>query len=374
MQNLKQFQRYERELQTPVGHHKLLRVPPVRKGLPMVRIISALILAATAACVSAAEPLELVGNPPDRHVVVKGDTLWGISGKFLKKPWRWPEIWRMNKDQIKNPHLIYPGDIVWLDMSDGSPRLRLGKPVNSRVQPQVYATPVDQVIPSIPPNVIEPFISQPLIVEAGIEKTSARIVATQEERIVLGSGDTAYASGIPDASVERWHVFRPGQPLKDPETGEILAHEAFFLGNARLTRPGEPATLRITQAKEEINRGDWLQAAPPPNIISYVPRPPETKVDARIMTIYGGVSEGGANSVVTINKGSNDGIEVGHVLAFYRKRVALHLDDDVKRQSITIPDERYALAFVFRTFDRVSYALVIDASKSVIIGDAVGNP
>jgi len=340
----------------------------------MVRIISALVLAATAICASAAEPLELVSNPPDRHIVVKGDTLWDISGQFLKKPWRWPEIWRMNKNQIKNPHLIYPGDIVWLDMSDGSPRLRLGKPVNNRLQPQAYSTAIEQVIPSIPPNVIEPFISQPLIVEAGIEKTSARIVATQEERIVLGSGDMAYASGIPDASIEKWHVFRPGKQLKDPETGEILAHEAFFLGNARLTRPGEPATLRITLAKEEINRGDWLKAAPPPTIIAYVPRQPEQKINARIMSIYGGVSEGGANSVVTLNKGEDDGIEVGHVVAFYRKRVAVHLDDDVKRESITIPDERYALAFVFRTFDRVSYALVIDASKSVVIGDVVSNP
>lgn len=374
MQNLKQFSRYERGLQSSLRHQKLQRVPPVRKGLPMVRIISALILAATAACASAAGPLELVDNPPDRHVVVKGDTLWHISGRFLKSPWRWPEIWRMNKDQIKNPHLIYPGDIVWLDLSDGNPRLRLGKPVQGRLQPQVHATPIDQVIPSIPSNAIEPFISQPLIVEAGIEKTSARIVATQEERILLGTGDTAYASGIPDASVERWHVFRPGKPLKDPETGEVLAHEAFFLGNARLVRPGEPATLRITQAKEEITRGDWLKAAPPVNIVSYVPRAPEQKVNARIMSIYGGLSEGGAGSVVTLNKGVDDGIEVGHVVAFYRKRVALHLDDDVKRETTTIPDERYALAFVFRTFDRVAYALVVDASKSVLIGDVVANP
>lgn len=341
----------------------------------MIRFLSALVLAtATTLCSAAGDPLPLASNAPDRHVVVRGDTLWGIAGKFLKDPWRWPEIWRLNKEQIKNPHLIYPGDIVWLDLSDGNPRLRLGKPVQGRLQPQAYATAIDQVIPSIPPNVIEPFISQPLIVEAGIEKTSARIVATQEERILLGSGDTAYASGIPDASVEKWHVFRPGKPLKDPETGEVLAHEAFFLGNARLTRPGEPATLRITLAKEEISRGDWLKPAPQPTIMAYVPRSPEQKIDARIMSIYGGVSEGGASSVVTLNKGADDGIEVGHVVAFYRKRVALHLDDDVKRESTTIPDERYALAFVFRTFNRVSYALVIDASKSVLIGDAVGNP
>ncbi|OMG56142.1 peptidoglycan-binding protein [Azonexus hydrophilus] len=340
----------------------------------MVRIISALILAVTAACATAAEPLELVSNPPDRHIVVKGDTLWDISGKFLKKPWRWPEIWRMNKDQIKNPHLIYPGDIVWLDMSDGSPRLRLGKPVNNRIQPQAYATAIQQVIPSIPPNVIEPFISQPLIVEDGAEKSAARIVATQEDRVLLGSGDTAYVSGITDASVEKWHVFRPGKPLKDPETDAIVAYEAFFLGNAQLVRPGEPASLRITLAKEEIARGDWLRPAPPPTIMAYVPRQPEQEINARIMSIYGAVSEGGASSVITLNRGAANNVEVGHVLALYRKRTAVHLDDDIKRETTVIPDERYGLAFVFRTFENVAYALVIDASKSVLIGDLVRNP
>ena len=340
----------------------------------MVRIISALILAVTAACATAAAPLELVSNPPDRHVVVKGDTLWDISGKFLKKPWRWPEIWRMNKDQIKNPHLIYPGDIVWLDMSDGNPRLRLGKPVNNRVQPKVHATAIQQVIPSIPANVIEPFISHPLIIEEGKEKTSARIVATQEDRVMLGNGDTAYARGIPDASVEKWHVFRPGKPLKNPETGVVVAHEAFFLGNARLIRPGDPATLRITLAKEEIARGDWLMPAPPATIMAYVPRQPDVEINAQIMSIYGAVSEGGTNSVITLNKGAADGVEIGHVVALYRKRVVTNLDDDVKRETTTIPDERYGLAFVFRIFDNVAYALVVDASKSVLIGDFIRNP
>ncbi len=340
----------------------------------MVRIISALLLAATAAFATAAEPLELVSNPPDRHVVVKGDTLWGISGKFLQKPWRWPEIWRLNKDQIKNPHLIYPGDIVWLDLSDGTPRLRLGKPVVNRLQPQVHATPLGTSIPSIPPNAIEPFISQPLIIEQGADKKAARIVATQEDRVLLGSGDQAYVTGIPDASVEKWHVFRPGKALTDPETGQVLGHEAFFLGNAQLLRPGEPATLRITLAKEEIARGDWLLPAPPATILAYVPRQPEHQIKAQVMSIYGAVNEGGPSSVVSINRGSADGIERGHVIALYRKRVALHLDEDVKRETTEIPDERYGLAFVFRTFDHIAYALVVESSKSVLVGDGVRNP
>lgn len=344
----------------------------------MVRIISALILAVTAACASA-EELKLVDNPPDRYVVVKGDTLWDISGRFLKQPWRWPEIWRMNKEQIKDPHWIYPGDVVYLDYSDGSPRLRLGKPVGGRpmvekVQPQVIATPVQQVIPSIPANVIEPYISQPLIVEADGQANAARIVAAQEDRMLVGSGDSFYAAGIPDASVEKWHIFRPGKPLKDPETGKVIAYEAFFLGNARLTKPGEPASLRVTLAKEEIARGDRLLPAPPPEIINYAPHRPEQNVAARVVSIYGGVSEGGVHSVVALNRGKSEGLEIGHVVALSRNRVSVNIDQSGVRSETPVPEERYALAFVFRVFDNIAYALVVQSSKSVIVGDFAKNP
>ena len=343
----------------------------------MVRIISALILAVTAVCASAADPLQLVDNPPDRHIVVKGDTLWDISGKFLKQPWRWPEIWQMNRDQIKNPHLIYPGDVVLLDMSSGSPRLRLGKKVGAgtgKLQPTVYSKPIQQVVPSIPPNAIEPFISQPLVIEDGELNTGVKIVAMQEDRMLVGTGDSFYASGIPDAAVEKWHVFRKGKPLKDPGTGKMIAYEAFFLGNARLVKPGEPALLRVSLAKEEIARGDRLIPAPEPEIISYVPHRPEQDVSARVLGIYGGLREGGANSVVALNVGKNDGMEIGHVVALYRKRVSLDVDDSGRRTSTPVPDERYGLAFVFRVFNGVSYALVVESSKAVIVGDTARNP
>lgn len=343
----------------------------------MVRIISALILAVTAACASAAEPLTLVDNPPDRHIVVKGDTLWDISGKFLKQPWRWPEIWQMNKEEIKNPHWIYPGDIILLDTSSGSPRLKMAKRVtgqDGRIQPTVHSTPSQQVIPSIPPNVIEPFISQPLIVQTSDSNSGVKITATQEDRMLLGTGDSFYASGIPDGSIEKWHVFRKGKPLKDPATGATVAYEAFFLGNARLLKPGEPASLRVTMAKEEMARGDELIPAPPPEIISYVPHRPDREIAARIMSIYGGVQEGGTTSVVSLTRGKRDGLEVGHVLALFRKRVSINTDDKGIRTLTPVPEERYGLAFVFRVFDNVAYALVVDSSKSVIIGDSARNP
>jgi len=344
----------------------------------MVRIISALILAVTAICASAEEPLKLVDNPPDRHIVVRGDTLWGISGKFLKQPWRWPEIWNMNKAEIKNPHWIYPGDIILLDYSSGKPRLKIAKAVggttgNGRLQPKIYSEAVQQVIPSIPPNAIEPFISQPLVIEPGEHDNVARIVASQEDRMFMGAGDTAFASGIPDASVVNWNVFRKGKPLKDPDTGEVIGHEAFFLGNAKLIQPGEPAALRIVLAKEEIGRGDRLLPAPPAEIIAYAPHRPDQEIAGKVMSIYGAVNEGGTSSVVSINRGRNDSLEVGHVLALFRNRVSVGTEDG-KQVPVTIPEERYALAFVFRVFDRVSYALVVESSKSVMIGDSAKNP
>lgn len=345
----------------------------------MVRIISALILAVTAVCASAQEPLKLVDNPPDRHIVVPGDTLWAISGKFLQQPWRWPEIWQMNKAEIKNPHLIYPGDVVILDRSGATPRLRIGKSIKSgggtgKLQPQVHSEAVQQVIPSIPPNIIEAFLSQPLVIEPGAHDGIARVVASQEDRTFMGNGDVAFVTGINDASVVNWSIFRPGKPLKDPETGEVLGHEAFFLGNAKLVQPGEPAVVRIVLAKEEIGRGDRLLPTPPANIIAYAPHRPEQEVAAKVMSIYGGVNEGGKGSVVTFNRGRNDGLEVGHVVALFRNRVSLGFDEKGRRVSTPIPEERYAQAFVFRVFDRVAYALVVESSKSVIVGDSARNP
>jgi hypothetical protein len=342
----------------------------------MVRIISALILAVTAFCANAEEPLKLVDNPPDRHIVVPGDTLWGISGKFLQQPWRWPEIWRMNKDEIKNPHRIYPGDIVILDTSGATPRLKLGKsklPTNAKLQPQVYSTPISREIASIPANIIEPFISQPLIIEKDADKDSPRILATQEDRVIVSGGDTFFASGIPDASQLQWDIYRPGKPLKDPENGEILGYEAYHLGNAKLVAPGVPATLRVALSKEEIVRGDHLTPALPVHIISYSPRRPEVEIAGRVATIYGDRREGASGTVITINRGANEGVEVGHVLALFRKRITSGTDDD-RRYAEEVPEERYGLVFVFRVFNRVSYALVMESSRSVLVGDAARNP
>ena len=340
----------------------------------MVRIISALILAVTAACASAQEPAKLVDNPPDRHIVVPGDTLWGISGRFLKEPWRWPEVWHMNKDEIRNPHRIYPGDIVLLDRSTGRPVLKIAKPVNLRLQPQVISEPIKDAIPSIPPHIIAPFISQPLVVEADELKAAPRILAAPDDRVIMGNGDNGYVTGIADGSIANWQIYRPGKALTDPETKEVLGYEAYYLGTAKLVEPGTPATIHILRAKEEITRGDRLIPTREAALPSYVPHKPESDIEGRIIAVYGGLAEAGRLSVVTLNKGSRDGLELGHVVALYRNRIADTRDEENRRELVQLPNERYGLAFVFRTFDKVSYALVMESKGSVYVNDAVRNP
>ena len=340
----------------------------------MIRIISALLLSlvTSAALAQESKPLELADNAPDSHVVTPGDTLWDISGKFLKSPWRWPELWRMNQDQVKNPHRIYPGQVLVLDRSGATPRLRLTQAV--KLEPKVHVEKDHTVIPSIPQNVIEPFLSRPLVVDEPGMKDAPRIVATQEDRVVLGPGNVAYVANL-DGKRDLWQVYRPAKPLVDPETKETLGYEAYYLGTARKVRDGEPATVEIVSAKEEIARGDRLAPAARAEIVSYVPHAPNAQVDARIVAVYGGVKEAGRNAIVTLNRGTRDGLEVGHVLALYRRGAeTTYRDDGDEKKTVKLPDERYGLVFVFRTFERVSYALVMNVTRPVAVADIVRTP
>lgn len=344
----------------------------------MLRIISALILAATlTGAALAGEPIRLADNAPDHYVVVKGDTLWAIAGKFLKEPWRWPEIWRLNKEQIKNPHRIYPGDIVLLDYVNGQPRLRLGKPVQStqfvKLMPEVHSEQISREIPSIPANVIEPFISRPLVVDVDDMKDAPQIIATDDARVVVGGGDNIYVLGITEDH-PKWYIYRPGVPLKNPESGEVLGYEAFFLGTAEMQKRDEVSTLSIVSAKEEVLKGDLLVPAEAPNLEAYVPRKPEADISGLLISIYGGVGSGGKDSVIAISQGRQAGVEVGDVLALYSRRNTTFINKEGRSETRALPEERYGLVFVFRTFDRVAYGLVMEASRPLAVGDAVRNP
>lgn len=348
----------------------------------MTRFISALLLAlglslglpAAAQTAGAAEPPRLAEGAPDRYVVLPGDTLWGIAGKFLQQPWRWPEIWRLNREQVANPHRIFPGDVIALERgADGNPQLRIvGR---QRLSPRIYDEPVKKEIPSIPANVIEPFTSEPLIVEPNELDSAPVIVASGVDRVMMGNGDTAYVANASDhADQEKWQIYRPGKPLLDPETRQVLGYEAFYLGTARQVQPGDPAVFEIVTMKQEIARGDRLIPASPPPLINYAPHMPEATIDARIASVYGGVTEGGRYSIISLNRGHRDGLEVGHVLALSRNRVVPVRNSNGRRDSLALPDERYGLAFVFRVFENVAYALVANARGSVVVNDFARNP
>jgi hypothetical protein len=331
---------------------------------------------------------DLAANAPSQYTVKRGDTLWGISSVFLKSPWKWPELWGMNKAQIRNPHLIFPGQTLYLIKRDGRAVLSTdpGPDGTVRLSPRVRSEALDKdAIPAIPAAVIEPFLSKPLIVEADGLNSAPRIIATSETgRVFIGKGDTAYVRGITDTGITSYQLFRPAKPLKDPETGQILAYEAFYLGTGDITRPGDPATLTVTTSKEEMGVGDRLLPAEKQVTVNYVPRSPEKDVVARVMSIYGGVDTAGNSFVVAINRGKADGLENGHVLQVWRTGATV--EDKTTRASegmakflgkgemVKLPDEPTGQAYVFRTFDRVSYALIMGVSRPVTVGDTLKTP
>jgi len=268
-------------------------------------------------------PLLLSNDAPTMYTVVKGDTLWDISGKFLKEPWRWPEIWNMNRDQIKNPHLIYPGDIVKLSFdANGKPMLSIipaNSEVTSKLSPRIRSEAIDQAIPSIPARVIGPFLTAPLVAEEGAMNGAPRIIASEDGRVVVGAGNLIYAVGLKQEQGTKWQIYRPGKALIDPATKEVLGYEAQFLGDAKVNRFGEsmttPTTLEITKSNQEINRGDRLMSAGNATLPQYSPRAPEKQVKGNVISVVGGVAETAQYSIVVLNLGKRESMEVGHVLS-----------------------------------------------------------
>jgi hypothetical protein len=340
----------------------------------MRAIISALLIciSSTWAFAQDSQPLELAPDAPDRHIVVPGDTLWGIAKLFLKDPYRWSEIWRLNNDDIKNPHRIYPGQVVILDKSGDKPLLKLGRLVN--VEPHIYIDDNKHEIPAIPQQVIEPFLAKPLVLEPSSLDEAARIVAIKGDRLGVGNGDTVYATKL-KSKAEQWQVIRAGKPINDPDQPDtVLGLEAQLLGSARLTAEGEPATLQIVTASQEIGRNDYLIPAPHPDIITYAPHAPAGKIAGRVVKLFDGLGEGGRLSIVSLSRGKRDGLEVGHVLALHRKGATVTNTFEDRKETYSLPDERYGLLFIFRVFDRVSYALVMNANGPVLEGDMVATP
>lgn len=350
---------------------------------------------------------ELAANAPDEYTIKRGDTLWAISGLFLKSPWRWPELWGMNLQDIKNPHRIYPGQKLYLEKKNGRAMLRTSPPTSAsdaapdtvRVSPRTrYESLADSAVPTLKSNLIEPFLTEPMVVDKDELSTAPRIVATQEGRVLLTRGDRAYARGQGDKPLidaggkqQVYRVFHTATALKDPVTGEVLGYEAEYAGRALLAqsetalsttdKDGKttteivPAAIDIVAAKEEMQVGDRLVPEPERQLLSYVPRAPSGKVNGRVVSVYGNaVANAGQNQVVAINLGSKHGIESGHVLAILKAGARMVDKTDPAWPDIKLPDERNGLLMVFRTFEKVSYALILEIRDGVRIGDRLVSP
>lgn len=361
----------------------------------VVAALAAAVLAIPAQAAPAAGPhCSFRPNAPDQHVVVKRDTLWDISGKFLEHPWCWPQVWGMNRDEIRNPHWIYPGQIIYFDRAHG--RLTLSKPGSgdanadanqpplTKLSPQIRTEELERdAISSIPSSAIEPFLTQPLVVEPRELDAAPRIAATPETRVYLAEGDRIYVRGALNGATS-FQVFRPGKELVDPDTGKVVAHEAAYVGAAKLVKEAGPGvdvhTFTVTSSVQEMGVGDRLLPTPPVPMRNYVPHAPERPVTARIMSMASESNYAAQNQVVTVNRGALDGLDVGSVLQLYHLGKTIQDPGGSKgflgfgKSTMRMPDEQYGELFIFRVFGHVSYGLVMQVTLPVEIGDVAKSP
>ena len=333
---------------------------------------------------SAAEDLNqyLKAGHPDVYTVVKGDTLWDISGMFLERPWLWPEIWRINP-QINNPHLIYPGDQIALVYIDGQPQLVLERgqagrtvkmtPGADKLEPSVRYEPLESAIPTIRLDAIQAFLVQNRIVSDAELNAAPYVVQGDSERLVLGAGDRLYVRGVLSES-ESFNVVRKGPLYVDPQTQEVLGREATYIGLGQaVSQENDIATMFMSDTREEVQIGDRVLPTEERRVDStFFPSAPEGEVRGQIISVFGGVSQVGQFDVVVINRGEREGMAVGNVLAIYKKGAMAR--DRVANETIRLPSERAGLMMIFRTFEKLSYGLVMMTERPLAIEDEVRNP
>lgn len=340
-------------------------------------------VALEAAAVKQPQPvIELKSTAPEQYVVVKGDTLWDIASKFLKDPWYWPEIWHVNP-QIDNPHLIYPGDVLTLVYIDGRPYIQVGDGPRiagitaTRLSPRVRVEPLVRERDQVPVQAIQQFITRPRVVSKEQLDGAPYILSAQDDRLIYGSGDHVYVRGAEALDKnDRYSVFRPGQALVDPATDELLGYEAILIADATVIKSGDPATVSLENSQREALKGDRLLPLNEEQDRVFFPRAPEHAIRGVIISVFDAISQIGQHQVAVLNVGARNGIEKGHVLAVYQAGRTVHDPYALAAQSksVVLPAEKAGVMMVFRTFEKVSYALVMDATRPIHIGDMVQPP
>jgi hypothetical protein len=361
---------------------------------------------------SRADEISINPSHPKQYTVVEGDTLWDISGKFLNHPTQWPQLWSYNS-QIKNPHLIYPGDTVYFSVVDGKPRLSFSKDSNpygqsyqdtgpmpssdtcvvseedihngrtsfamaqnGKLSPCIRETSMKQAIKLIPSENIAKFLVSPKVVNANELNTSPYVVDFAGEHLVAASGDKLYVRSIIQPQSINYHIYRPGITFINPDTGEVLGYEAKYVADSTLAQEGDPATVVIDKSISEIMIGDRLMPKPEEQFtLNYFPRPPEESIKGNIIYVLDGVNQIGKFNVVVIDKGTRDGLLPGHELDIYKRgRIARDQYSAIKNDQVKLPDEIAGSLMVFRPFERVSYALVMKATQAIHVLDKVYTP
>jgi LysM repeat protein len=337
------------------------------------------------------EGMALAPNAPDNYVVKRGDTLWGIAKVFLRDPWYWPEIWQVNP-QVRNPHLIYPGDTLRLVYINGQPKvivqrgeLQIEQGSDARVEPRVRSQPYNGAVTTIPYETVAAFMSKPTVLSREQIRAAPYVLATRDLHVIMSDGDTVYARGF-NAPAElgmHYNMVRIGDELRDPDDNEVIGYDGIYLGTGHVTRQGDPVTLVMTESARETEAGDKLIPGGVDVPLDFVPSPPKAKVSGVIISVSNGVSIIGQYEVVVINRGARDGLVPGNVLGIYDTGPVV--DDNYKRgflnsmshlveKKVQLPSERSGTFMVFKTFDRVSYGLVMEATNVIQVFDKVENP